>query len=702
MIHTSFRYKTALTSLAALVAFLPVSACDLAKNQIKMDRSSNSEFQDFRDALAPRELDQSAADAGKSVPDLAPYVVDDAVNAKSRPLVSLSINQSIPLREALFELAKQADYDLELDPRISGSIIFTARNKPFDEVIDRICEISGLRYKFDGDTLRIEVDTPYSKNYKIDYLNFVRKNDSKITTDVSISASGDAKASGGSNFGVESSSESNFWAELDTNLKQILASNTSSGYLKTDQDPQITLTTASPSLPPSAPVPPVDAAALSETAPQAGTEDVISTPQMVPQQTAQAATGALPATTATVAPPTDTPVVPAATTTPTTTPTSTTTPATATPSSPTTTPAATTKPATGGTGPGTATPAQQPVLKVESLPTSVSGNASGGNAVQFTPAYSINKQAGIVSVYANQRLHKQVETYLDELHRSMTSQVLIEAKVLEVNLTDEFAAGIDWSLLENMGDFRLSSAGFASPAMSPSTENAFKFGFAGNDLSTFVSALSRFGTVHALASPRMSVLNNQAAVLNVAKNQVYFELDVKSDVTGTGADVVRTTTVNSKIKTVPEGVLINVLPSIDLDRRTISMQVRPTVTKISGYVSDPGVAFVSQSADLGIESKIPVMNVQEADSVLNMKDKQMMVMGGILQDSSNSTQEGIPVASEIPILGGLFRNHGDKIEKKELVVFIKATILDDASQSVHQTDKDIYRLFGQDRRPSKL
>lgn len=696
MISKSFHHKTALTSLAALVVFLPMSACDLAKNQMKMDRSSNKEFQDFRDALAPRELEQSPSD-NASVPDLAPYVVDDTVNAKARPLVSLSINQSIPLREALFELAKQADFDVELDPRISGSIIFTARNKPFDEVIDRICEISGLRYKFDGDTLRIEVDTPYSKNYKIDYLNFVRKNDSSINTDVSISASGDAKASGGSNFGVQSSSESNFWAELDTNLKQILASNTSSGYLKTDQDPQLSLTTVSPSLPPSAPVPPVDAAALSETAPQAGTEDVISTPQMVPQQTAEVAAGALPTSTTTVAPPATTATVAPPTT------------ATATPvaapatSATTTTPApvdtttAAPKPAAVGTGANTAAPSQQPVLKVESLPTSVSGNASGGNAVQFTPAYSINKQAGIVSVYANQRLHKQIESYLDELHRSITSQVLIEAKVLEVSLTDEFAAGIDWSLLDNVGDFRLSSSNFSKPDFATASTSAFKFGFAGNDLSTFVSALSRFGTVHALASPRMSVLNNQAAVLNVAKNQVYFEIKITTT-PSTATGVPPTITYESTAKTVPDGVMINVMPSIDLKKRTISMQVRPTVTKIDHYEKDPAVSLNGGS----VESKIPVMNVQEADSVLNMKDKQMMVMGGILQDSSSATGEGIPVASEVPIFGGLFRNHGDKIEKKELVVFIKATILDDPSQSVHQTDKDVYRLFGQDRRPSKL
>jgi len=272
--------KTVLTSLTALTVFLPMSACDLSNNYTKIDRSTNNELQDFRDAMAPREVAADAAVGadGAGLPELEPYVADDSKSLKSMPLVSLSINQSIPLREALFELAKQADYDIELDPRISGSIIFTARNKPMDEVIDRICEISGLRYKFDNTTLRIELDTPYSKTYKIDYLSFVRKNESKVKTDVSVKSEGDAQSGGGSSSKIDTKSDSDFWAELDTNLKQILGSNASPNYLKTDSDPQITLTTSNPVNPPA---PPIDAAALGETAPQAGSEDYISTPQLV-------------------------------------------------------------------------------------------------------------------------------------------------------------------------------------------------------------------------------------------------------------------------------------------------------------------------------------------------------------------------------------------------------------------------------------
>ncbi|HRK97480.1 MAG TPA: type II and III secretion system family protein [Alphaproteobacteria bacterium] len=684
--------KVTFTSLLALSVFLPSSGCDLANNHTKIDRSTNSEFQDFRDAMAPREAGYGDASVADDIPDLQPYVSESVEKLPPMPLVSISINQSVPLREALFELAKQADYDIELDPRISGSVIFTARNRPMDVVIDRICEISGLRYKFDENTLRIELDTPYSKNYKIDYLSFVRKNSGSMKTDVSVaSSSGDSGGvSGGSKFSVDTTSDSDFWSELDANIKQILESNATGSYLKTAEDPQITLTTAGPTNPP---VPPIDAAALQDgtaaasVTPQAGAEYYVTSPMSLPADNQPvSAPGTVPA-----------PVDPSLTVDTSSTPVQ----AAATPSGEpvAATPSSVPLEGSGATGAAVTPP---PTLRIESLPTSAAaGNNSNLNEVSFTPSYSMNKQAGIISVYANERLHKKINEYLTELRRSTTSQVLIEAKVLEVSLTDEFATGINWDLLDRVGDFSLTGT-FAKPSFSVASTGGVTFGFAGDDISSFVDALSRFGTVHALASPRLTVLNNQSAVLNVAKNQVYFELDVDSDTTSDGTNQTVSLTVNSDIKTVPEGVLINVLPSINLDRRSVSMQLRPTITKINDYVSDPGVAYVAQQNSVDIESLIPVVNVQEVDSVLDMKSGQMMVMGGLLQDTSSSTQEGVPIASEIPVFGGLFRSQSDSIRKTELVIFLKATILDDSGQSIHQTDRDLYKIFSQDRRAEKM
>lgn len=693
-----FPLKTTVVSLIALSVMLPMSGCDLTQNHLKIDRSTNAEVQDYRDGLAPREVEFADGQVAEDVPDLQAYVSDDSQELKAMPLVSISINQSIPLREALFELAKQANYDVQLDPRITGSIIFTARNKPFDTVIEQICEISGLRYKIDVDNnLRIELDTPYSKNYKVDYLAFVRKNKSTLSTDVGISGSSQSSsAETGSDFNVETTSESDFWAELDTNLKQILASNSQGSYLKTQADPQITLTSANPEVAP--PVPPMDGAALNDNAPQAGVENssYVSAPMAIP------ATTPAPSEPATVD---QQPVAPAVATTPA--------PATATaPSTTVVAPSTTVVPATAATPvvPTATAPAPQPMgqaaapvapgqstLRVESLPTTT----SDPNAVTFTPAYSLNKQAGIVSIYANERLHKQVETYLADLRRSTTSQVLIEAKVLEVRLTDEYLNGINWQSVGNsLGEFSF-DMNLATPIMNPNNAgNLFSIGYSGNDIAALVEALSRFGTVRALASPRVTVINNQSAVLSVAKNTVYFELDV--DYTAATVDLPSTTTVDSQIKTVPEGVLINVLPSIDLDRNQVSMQVRPTVTRIDSVKPDPGVAFVAASAGVDITSDIPELNVQEIDSVVRMKSGQTMVMGGLLEDRTSSEQNGIPVLSEVPMLGGLFRSQNDNVKKTELVIFLKATILKDGGESVSNTDRELYRTFAKDRRPTKM
>ena len=135
-------------------AVIGLSGCDLANNHTKLDRAANLEMQDYRDAMAPREA-ELPAELENGVPELENYVMSDASEFAPMPIVSVSLNQNVPLRDALFEMAKEAGYDIELDPRISGSIIFTARNKPLDIVINRISEIAGLRYKFEDDTIRV-------------------------------------------------------------------------------------------------------------------------------------------------------------------------------------------------------------------------------------------------------------------------------------------------------------------------------------------------------------------------------------------------------------------------------------------------------------------------------------------------------------------------------------------------------------------
>ena len=609
-----------------------VSGCDMMKNQNKPDRSGNKEIQDYRDALSSRlpVSDKKSGDSmslAGSIPPLQPYIASGSKSIKSMPLVSISVNQSVPLRDVLFELAEQAGYDLELDPRIRGSLIFTARNRPFDEVVGRISKMSNLRYNFDeNNVLRVEMDTPYNKTYKIEYLSYIRSNKGSVRNDIAV-VSGDG-ADTGSSFEATSESEADFWGELETNLTQILAS-TRSG-LVTDRDPRITVTETNP-----------DVQAVA------------------------------PAGTSGVQPP-------------------------------------------------------DAVLQVDTLPVDDLNQSGGGMddsasqaLVMASSTFAVNKQAGLISVYAPESAHGEVADYLRLLRRASTAQVLIEAKILEVTLNDQYSTGIDWRAIDLLsGELALNylaGAGDgvyngalntlgANTATLPiaggiASRNNLVVGYAGNDVQAVIQAVSGFGTVHALASPRLTVLNNQSAVLNVATNQVFFEIDIDIT-TDEGATQ---TDIDSEIRNVPEGVLVNVQPSIDLDNNTVSLALRPTITSIVGEVSDPAIQYITAANNIqGVESLVPELNVQEIDSVIRVRSGQPIVMGGLLQDKANSTEEGVPVLSEVPMFGALFRQHQDSIQKTELIIFLKATILDNPMDSVHDTDRDVYRAFSDDRRPFRL
>ncbi len=608
--------------LCAMLAVLALpGGCDFVRNAQKPDRDAGYEIQDYRDALAPRPIPDAdeAAAAGQvaGAPELQPYIVGGAGAGayEAMPVVTLDVQGQYALRTLFYELAREGGFDLELDPRITGSIYFRAQERPLDEVLRRVADMAGLRYTFADNVLRVELDSPYNKVYKLDYLSYIRSAQSGINTDISV-VSTEGGTEGGSTFTASSETTSDFWAELDAGLAQIL-STPAAQVLRTGADPQMSST--------------------------------IQTVRADP---------------------------------------------------------------IGGDGP------PDVILDVGSLPVGGGGASSdpfaasqGGGPTPF----SIHKQAGIVNVYATERQHKEVAEYLREVRRSSTAQVLIEAKVLEVSLVDQYQTGIDWQVLgssvtagfgtlptDDFGNLSPipnagSVLGFDSPPFpldTTGTNTRSFLGYFSGDFNAMIEALSVFGTVRGLASPRLSVLNNQSAVLNVSENIVYFEINIENT-EGTDNNA-PSTTFDSEIKTVPEGVIINVIPSINLENRTVSLSVRPSVTKIVGSTSDPGAEFY------GVISEIPNLSVQEIDSVINVRSGQAVVIGGLLEDRVASLQDGIPGLNELPVGGALFRKNKNYIQKTELVIFLKATILDNPADSITDTDRDLYKAFARDRRPWAL
>lgn len=620
MAQFSFRTRHPLIRAVMAISFVVfLSSCELAKNQLyDYDRSAELDAQDYRDAMAPQYLPQEQK---TNIPEFQAVVSTPAELTLPSPLVTVSVNQTVSLRDLMFELAYQAGVDIELDPQIRGSIIFTAREKPFSQVVERICEMSGLRYTYENDVLRVEMDRPYVKNYTVDYIGSTRKSSGSISTEISLSSAAgdtsDGAGGGGSSSSVKSDLAGDLWAELSESLEQILTASDTYVSLSTRADP-----VARPvnPLPPPTPYDPNDPNSMPPPLP--------GDPRVAP----------LPASTS-------------------------------------------------------------PTLNISTPPAEP--------LVPNAPAtFAVTRQSGIVSVFASDRQHKLVKKFLEDFRRRATTQVLIEARVLQVELKDEFATGINWSEIvrstPTFSDTPSFQGTFAQPSLSPATTGIFNAIFKLGDLEAGIQAISRFGTVRALSSPRVTVLNNQPAIVNVAQNNVYFEFDVQ--ITEGTVDLAPRITVDSTQKGIPEGVLMTVVPTANPDTGEILLTVRPSVSTITSFIPDPTIplslAFNGLDPSDAPPNQIPQVSVQEIDSVLRIQSGQTMVMGGLMRDNNSVETQGVPILSDIPLLGKVFSSHQDRTSKQELVIFMKAQII--PGSNVHEIDKRLYNTFGQDRRPSRM
>lgn len=317
--------------------------------------------------------------------------------------------------------------------------------------------------------------------------------------------------------------------------------------------------------------------------------------------------------------------------------------------------------------------------------------------------YSIHKQAGLITVYGNKIQHDLIDDYLVQLKHVTGQQVLIEAKIIEVNLKDAYKSGINWQKLGG-GDL-VSKASFGSLASSaPFIDPAFgardgvNFGVSGTHFSAILQALEEFGSSRTLSSPRLTVMNNQTAILKVAQNQVYFRLNY--DRTTGVQNNLQNTSVSSDIQTVPIGLVMSVQPSIDSETGDILLFLRPTISKLAQTVSDPaiGIAYTANGGTGSFkESVIPVVDVKEIDSILKVKSGEIAILGGLMEVKSNQDQGGLPGLLDVPLVKDLFSSRGEADQVVELVIVLKATIVDKIEPD--EADKRLLTNYLTDTRP---
>lgn len=525
-------------------------------------------------SLNPQAFDVLSTPVEDSTIDLSDFDISDiiedeidnetAINESFYKRISISATEKMCMREVLTQMANLAGINIFIAQDIEGNISFTAKDRPFIEILKDICSSSNLKYIINGNSVKIEFDSPMMKFYTIPSLNIQRETQSSmaISTDIfsgdMLSSSGfqsndanknagsSSTTNNGSNSLVSGSAKNDFWAELEAALKTIIGE-------------------------------------------------------------------------------------------------------------------------------------------------------TEGNYI------SIHKQGGLITAYTTQSKHEEIQKYIKLLKDSSEAQVLIEAKILEVSLKDEFKSGINWQIMRTGG---------TTLEKSYDRTGLFSAGIDRKNLSIVSGFIEKFGAVKTLSSPRITILNNHSAVLKVAQNEVVYTPEFQKQYNGTNSNNI-TDMLSTNMKTIPIGLIMTVQPSIDKKNNTVLLTLRPTISKIARYKEIPFLFnnYIRQtSSTASSESsgtsqvqmqKVPIVDVRELDSVLKLHSGQIVVMGGLMHEKSNNNRDGLPGFKDAPI--DFITSEREKgTEVTELVIFLKATILRKKSKMHHNADAKIYNTFATEPRKLKF
>ncbi len=504
-----------------------------------------------------------------AIPEL---VTDEPINldpSEQKNIKRYSVSAiNVPVSDLLFNLAKNADKQLDLSSAVQGRVTINAINQPLERILQRVSAQVDALYELQGDTIVITLDKPFWKSYEVDYVNVTKHiNDSTVMKmSVGNVAQGVSLNNGNQNsqFKLDTKAVNDFWKTLEENvsamamlevkpIKTVSHRRTYDGDRQTDR-----------------------------------------------QNMGQEYWG-------------------------------------------------------DNYAEGSSSQAMETVTSTTS---------------EKVQNVVVNKEAGLLTVFTTGRQHKEIEAYLENtLHRT-NKQVLIEATVVEVELNDQYQAGVDWSAVTSSSS---GSSAITQSMLGSNLSNDPNFSINLTSLGTWdfslgIKLLQKFGDTKVLSSPKIMAMNNQAALLKVVKNEVYFTVDVnRESATSVSAGV---TTYETMVHSVPVGFMMHVTPFIT-DDGEISLNIRPTLSRIVSYVDDPNPELAKEN----IVSKVPVIQEREMDSVLRLRDKQTAIIGGLIQDTHSNQREGVPGLIDIPWVGDLFSYRDDTVQKSELIIFIRPIII---------------------------
>lgn len=299
----------------------------------------------------------------------------------------------------------------------------------------------------------------------------------------------------------------------------------------------------------------------------------------------------------------------------------------------------------------------------------------------------ISPESGIVSVRATEKQHEEIYEFIEAVRTRALYQVLIEATIVEVALSDRYQSGVDWSLLgrdnnqinfvQNLTGLNLNNA--------PTNVLTIDKANGADGVAATITLLNQFGDTTVLSSPKIMALNNQTAMLRVVDSRIYFTIEVQPGFPGTATSPAIPPIFNSIINTIPVGFTMAVTPQIS-EGDKVTLNVRPTISRILRFVDDPNPAL----AEADVVNSIPEIQIREIESIMQVDSGQIAVLGGLMQDSVDLEAQGLPGANRLPGIGNLFNYRDENKVKTELIIFIRPIVI--RSNSV-DGDLEEYRQY---------
>jgi general secretion pathway protein D len=278
----------------------------------------------------------------------------------------------------------------------------------------------------------------------------------------------------------------------------------------------------------------------------------------------------------------------------------------------------------------------------------------------------VNPISGTLSILATERQHRLVQEYLDSVMAASQRQVLIEATIVEVELSRKYQSGVDWGRVAGSpgAGIEFSQAMLGATRLASTPVTALTYGRSNQSgIFAAIKLLEQFGSTKVLSSPKVMALNNQTALLKVVRNIIYFQVQQQTSQAANTGNLQSITTI---ARTVPIGLVMSLTPQIN-EAGSVSLTVRPTVTSQVDTALDPNPL-------LTVPNRVPVVEIREIESVLQLSSGQTAILGGLIKDDVRRNRDQIPGLGNTRA-GDLFAYRDESAIKTELVIFLRPTVI---------------------------